>query len=66
MSHTSRQHTPTTVAPNITQPSVEYKQDQMLQLVNQLRIYFNQIDNVNSHQIEHAGGLTSLHWLGDN
>jgi len=59
-------HTATTKAPNITNPGVEYSQDQMLQFLNQLRLYFNQNDNTNNHIIEHVGGLTTLHWLGDN
>lgn len=58
-------HTPSTKAPNITNPGAEYNYQQMLQLTNQLRLYFNQNDSANNHIIEHVGGLTTLHWLGD-
>lgn len=58
-------HIPTTKAPNLTNPNVEYQRDQMLQLVNQLRLYFNQVDGTNNQVITNLDGLTTLHWLGD-
>ena len=58
-------HIPTTKAPNLANPNVEYQRDQMLQLVNQLRIYFNQVDGTNNQVITNLDGLTTLHWLGD-
>lgn len=58
-------HTPSTKSPNLSNPNPEYDRGQMLQLTNQLRLYFNQNDSVNNHIIEHVGGLSTLHWLGD-
>ena len=54
-----------TKAPNLTNPTVEYQREQMLQIVNQLRIYFNSIDSNNNTVKSRADGLTTLHWLGD-
>jgi len=58
-------HIPTTKAPNLTNPGPEYDYQQLLQLVNQLRLYFNQIDSTNNQEILNLDGLTTLHWLGD-
>jgi len=54
-----------TKGPNLTNPSSEYQREQMLQLVNQLRIYFNTIDANNNAIKTRADGLNTLHWLGD-
>lgn len=58
-------HIPTTKAPNLTPPAPEYNREQLLQMYNQLRLYFNQIDATTLHQIDHVGSLESLQWLGD-
>jgi hypothetical protein len=34
-------------APNLTLPTIEYSEDQQNQMQNQLRLYFNQLDNAN-------------------
>jgi hypothetical protein len=62
----NKPHTPSTVAPNLVNLGTVYDRGQMLQLLNQLRLYLNQNDSTNDHIIEHVGGLTSLHWLGDS
>lgn len=56
---------PSTKGPNLTNPSPEYQRDQLLQLVNQLRIYFNAIDGNNNAVKTRADALNTLHWLGD-
>jgi len=61
----SKLHTPSTKAPNITNPGAEYNYQQMLQLTNHLKVDCNQNYSANNHIIEHVGGLTTLHWLGD-
>lgn len=58
-------HIPTTKAPNLANPFEEYSREQLLQIINQLRIYFNQVDGTNQQVITNLDGLTSLHWLGD-
>ena len=58
-------HIPTTKAPNLANPNVEYQREQLLQLVNQLRIYFNAIDGNNNAVKSRADALNTLHWLGD-
>jgi|TARA_B110000261_G_scaffold51728_1_gene61199 hypothetical protein len=57
---------PSTKGPNLTNPSQEYNEGQELQLVNQLRLYFNQIDGNNNQVKESVDALATLNWLGDN
>lgn len=57
---------PSTKAPNLNSPLKEYDQKQQLQLVNQLRLYFNQIDGNNNQIKNNIDALTTLNWLGDN
>lgn len=59
-------HIPVTKAPNLAPPPIEYERDQMLQLVNQLRLYFNGLDATNQQSISNLDGLNTLHWLGDS
>jgi len=56
----------TTKAPNLTFPKKEYTYEQQLQLTNQLRLYFNQLDNTNNEIKTSVDTLTTLNWLGDN
>ena len=41
-------------APNLTLPTIEYSEDQQNQMQNQLRLYFNQLDNANKEEIQKA------------
>ena len=54
-----------TKGPNLTNPGPDYQREQFLQLVNQLRIYFNTIDANNNAIKTRADGLNTLYWLGD-
>lgn len=62
----SQKHTKVTVAPNLSNPSPEYSRDQALQMTNQLRLYFNEVDGVNRQVKGHLDMLLTLQWLGDN
>jgi len=57
---------PSTKGPNLATPPTEYDAGQELQLVNQLRLYFNQIDGNNNQVKESVDALNTLNWLGDN
>ena len=59
-------HITTTKGPNLAPPKQEYDYQQQLQLLNQLRLYFNQIDGVNNQAKESLDMLVTLQWLGDN
>lgn len=51
-------------APNLVLAGREYNQQYMEQLTNQLRLYFNAIDN-DRHQIQNiASAAATLTWLG--
>jgi|TARA_R110000764_G_scaffold73951_1_gene150462 hypothetical protein len=56
----------TTKAPNLTFPKKEYTYEQQLQLTNQLRLYFNQLDNTNNEIKTSVDTLVTLNWIGDN
>jgi len=56
----------TTKGPNLTPPNNDYSQDQQLQMLNQLRLYFNQLDSNNNAVKSSIDGLITLQWLGDN
>ena len=56
----------TTKAPNLTFPKKEYTYEQQLQLTNQLRLYFNQLDNTNNEIKTSVDTLVTLNWMGDN
>ena len=62
----SQKHTKVTKAPNLASPLPEYDRDQFLQLTNQLRLYFNDVDGVNRQVKGHLDMLLTLQWLGDN
>ena len=57
---------PSTKGPNLAPPKQEYDAGQELQLVNQLRLYFNQIAGNNNQVKESVDALNALNWLGDN
>ena len=57
---------PSTKAPNLTNPEKEYDEQQQLQLTNQLRLYFNQLDNTNNEIKTSVDTLVTLNWIGDN
>ena len=57
---------PSTKGPNLSNPRKEYDEGQQLQLINQLRLYFNQIDGNNNEVKESVDALATLNWLGDN
>ena len=56
----------TTKAPNLTFPKKEYTYEQQLQLTNQLRLYFNQVDGTNKQVKNNLDMLVVLNWIGDN
>ena len=51
-------------APNLTLPTIEYSEDQQNQMQNQLRLYFNQLDNVNKEEIKNLHTSNVMHWMG--
>ena len=57
---------PSTKGPNLSNTRKEYDEGQQLQLINQLRLYFNQIDGNNNQVKDSADALATLNWLGDN
>jgi hypothetical protein len=58
-------HIKATKAPNLANPLPEYDRDQTLQLINQLRLYFNTIDGSTGQMKANLDGLNTLTWLGD-
>jgi hypothetical protein len=56
----------TTKGPNLTNPNNDYNQDQQLQMLNQLRLYFNDIDVANKTTRTYVYTTSTLQWLGDN
>jgi len=62
----SGKHTKITIAPNISNPQSDYSREQQLQMVNQLRLYFNENDGVHRQAKGHFDMLLTLQWLGDN
>jgi hypothetical protein len=59
-------HIITTKGPNLAPAKQEYDYQQQLQLLNQLRLYFNQIDGTNNQVKDNLDMLVTLQWLGDN
>ena len=53
-------------APNLLIPSREYDEYTANQLNNQLRLYFNQLDETHAKSLISIHSNTVLHWLGDN
>lgn len=51
-------------APNLTVPSREYDEYTANQLNNQLRLYFNQLDNAHAKQANAIHSINVLIWLG--
>jgi len=45
---------------------MEYEQRYQDQLLNTLRLYFNQLDSNNTEIIQAINGLTTLQWIGDD
>jgi len=56
----------TTKGPNLTPSNNDYSQDQQLQMLNQLRLYFNDIDAANRTTRTYVYATSTLQWLGDN
>ena len=56
----------TTKGPNLTNPNNDYNQDQQLQMLNQLLLYFNDIDVANKTTRTYVYTTSTLQWLGDN
>jgi len=55
----------TTKGPNLTPPTNDYNINQQLQTLNQLRLYFNEIDSTNAAMRNNIYSLNTLMWLGD-
>jgi len=55
-----------TKAPNLPVAPLQYEQRYQNQLLNDLRLYFNLVDNSNQQVVEAIQGLTTLQWLGDD
>lgn len=51
-------------SPNLTLPTIEYSEDQQNQMQNQLRLYFNQLDNANKEEIKNLHTSNVMHWMG--
>jgi len=54
------------LAPSLPIGPLEYDQRYQDQLLNTLRLYFNQIDSNNAEMIQAINGLTTLQWMGDD
>ena len=51
-------------APNLVLPPLEYSEDAQNQMQNQLRLYFNQLDNANNQEIKNLHTGNVMHWMG--
>jgi len=51
-------------APNLQVPPLEYSQKQQKDLTNQLKIYFNAVDNANHQFIQKSGSVQVGNWVG--
>lgn len=51
-------------APNLQVPPQEYNYNQQQQLINQLKLYFTQIDPLATALIQQAQSQSVLQWLG--
>jgi len=54
-----------TKAPNLIVAPPEYSANTHNQFANQLRLYFNQIDNNDRQIIQDIGNLNVYQWLGE-
>lgn len=54
------------VAPSLPVGPQEYNQRYQDQLLNALRLYFNQQSSNNTEIIQAINGLTTLQWMGDD
>jgi len=54
------------VSPNLPVGPLEYDQRYQDQLLNALRLYFNQQSSNNTEIIQAINGLTTLQWMGDD
>ena len=54
------------LAPSLPIGPREYDQRYQDQLLNTLRLYFNQLDSNNAQIIQAVNGLTTLQWMGDD
>jgi hypothetical protein len=50
-------------APNLQVPPQQYSAAQQQFLVNQLKIYFNQLDSLNALLIQQDNSLNVLNWI---
>lgn len=53
-----------TRAPNLQLPAQEYNYGQQQQLINQLKLYFTQIDPLTTALIQQAQSQAVSQWLG--
>lgn len=51
-------------APNLQVPPQQYDYNQQQQLVNQLKLYFAQVDPLTTALIQQAQSQSVLQWLG--
>ena len=51
-------------APNLALPALEYSEYHQNQLQNQLRLYFNQLDNANKEEIKNLHTSNVMHCMG--
>lgn len=57
-------HVKQPVAPNLVVPTREYSEVTANQLHNQLRLYFNQLDNAHAQEANSVHSNNVLIWLG--
>ena len=50
-------------APNLQVPPKQYDATQQQLLVNQLKIYFNQLDTLNASLVQQDNSLNVLNWI---
>ena len=51
-------------APNLQVPPQEYNYTQQQLLINQLKLYFSQLDPLNANVVEQLRSQSVLQWLG--
>jgi hypothetical protein len=51
-------------APNLVLPSLEYDRSQQDQMQNQLRLYFNQLDNAHLEETTNLHTNNVMIWMG--
>jgi hypothetical protein len=52
-----------TIAPNLPVATLEYSNIYTDQFANVLRLYFNQLDNANTQEINAINNLNTMMWL---